>query len=161
LANHIKMEIFSIGILLVIGVILVLIEILFIPGTTIFGILGLISIIVSNYLTFDFYGSEIGIIYTSTTSLIIFSSILYSLKSNSWSRLALNKTNTTKINQYKNKNLKIGDIGLTMSSLKPYGKASFSNVNYEVKSKGNFIDEKNKIKIIDIFEGKIIVIKIK
>jgi membrane-bound ClpP family serine protease len=155
------MEIFSIGILLVIGVILVLIEILFIPGTTIFGILGLISIIVSNYLTFDFYGSEIGIIYTSTTSLIIFSSILYSLKSNSWSRLALNKTNTTKINQYKNKNLKIGDIGLTMSSLKPYGKASFSNVNYEVKSKGNFIDEKNKIKIIDIFEGKIIVIKIK
>jgi len=155
------MEIFSIGILLVIGVILVLIEILFIPGTTIFGILGLISIIMSNYLTFDFYGSEIGIIYTSTTSLIIFSSILYSLKSNSWSRLALNKTNTTKINQYKNKNLKIGDIGLTMSSLKPYGKASFSNVNYEVKSKGNFIDEKNKIKIIDIFEGKIIVIKIK
>lgn len=140
---------------------MVLIEILFIPGTTIFGILGLISIIVSNYLTFDFYGSEIGIIYTSTTSLIIFSSILYSLKSNSWSRLALNKTNTTKINQYKNKNLKIGDIGLTMSSLKPYGKASFSNVNYEVKSKGNFIDEKNKIKIIDIFEGKIIVIKIK
>lgn len=155
------MEIFSIVILLVIGVILVLIEILFIPGTTIFGILGLISIIMSNYLTFDFYGSEIGIIYTSTTSLIIFSSILYSLKSNSWSRLALNKTNTTKINQYKNKNLKIGDIGLTMSSLKPYGKASFSNVNYEVKSKGNFIDEKNKIKIIDIFEGKIIVIKIK
>ena len=155
------MEIFSIGVLLVIGIILVLIEILFIPGTTIFGILGLISIIVSNYLTFDFYGSEIGIIYTSTTSLIIFSSILYSLKSNSWSRLALNKTNTTKINQYKNKNLKIGDIGLTMSSLKPYGKASFSNVNYEVKSKGNFIDEKNKIKIIDIFEGKIIVIKIK
>ncbi len=115
----------------------------------------------SNYLTFDFYGSEIGIIYTSSTSLLIFSSILYSLKSNSWSRLALNKTNTTKINQYKNKNLKIGDIGLTMSSLKPYGKASFSNVNYEVKSKGNFIDEKNKIEIIDIFEGKIIVIKIK
>ena len=155
------MEIFSIGVLLVIGILLVLIEILFIPGTTIFGILGFISIITSNYLTFNFFGSEIGITYTSITSILIFISIIYSLKTNSWSRLALKKTNTTKINEYKNKNLKIGDIGLTLSSLKPYGKASFSNINYEVKSEGNFIEENNKIKIIDIFEGKIIVIKIK
>ena len=112
-------------------------------------------------MTFNFFGSEIGITYTSITSILIFISIIYSLKTNSWSRLALKKTNTTKINEYKNKNLKIGDVGLTLSSLKPYGKASFSNINYEVKSEGNFIEENNKIKIIDIFEGKIIVIKIK
>ena len=46
-----SMEIFILGLLLVIGIILILIEILFIPGTTIFGILGVISIFSSDYLT--------------------------------------------------------------------------------------------------------------
>ena len=42
------MEILILGLLLLLGVILILIEILFIPGTTIFGILGLVSIFFSD-----------------------------------------------------------------------------------------------------------------
>ena len=51
------MEIFILGLLLIIGIILILIEILFIPGTTVFGILGIIAIFSSDYLSFTYFGS--------------------------------------------------------------------------------------------------------
>ena len=51
------MEILILGLLLVLGIILILIETLFIPGTTIFGILGIISIFSSDYLSYVYFGT--------------------------------------------------------------------------------------------------------
>ena len=65
-----SMEIFILGLLLVIGIILILIEILFIPGTTIFGILGVISIFSSDYLSYTYFGSEIAIGYSILNSIL-------------------------------------------------------------------------------------------
>ena len=48
-------------------------------------------------------------------------------------------------------------MGLSSSSLKPYGKAIFGNKTYEVKSLENFIEENKKIKIINILQDKILV----
>ena len=57
----------------------------------------------------------------------------------------------------KTKLLKIGDEGITTSSLKPYGKGVFNGKVYEIKTNGNYIKEQKKIKIIDILHNKIIV----
>ena len=54
------MEILILGLLLLLGIILILIEILFIPGTTVFGILGLISIFASDYLSISILVSRLG-----------------------------------------------------------------------------------------------------
>ena len=59
------MEILILGLLLVLGIILILIETLFIPGTTIFGILGIISIFSSDYLSYVYFGTEFAIIYSN------------------------------------------------------------------------------------------------
>ena len=56
--------------------------------------------------------------------------------------------------------VKVGDEGKTISALRPYGKAIFSERFYEVKSSENFIDENKKIKIINILQDKIMVKKI-
>ena len=65
------MEIIILIILLILGILLILIEILFIPGTTIFGIFGIIAIFSSNYLAFQYFGSNLGIIYSILSSFII------------------------------------------------------------------------------------------
>ena len=155
------MEIFILGFLLLIGIVLILIEILFIPGTTIFGIFGVLTIFISDYLSFQYFGNEAAIIYSATNFLIILFIIIYSLKSKTWKKLALNKVHRDKVEKNKYDKLKVGDIGITASSLRPYGKAIFSEKYYEVKSLENFIEGNNKIKIINILQDKILVKKIK
>ena len=152
-----SMEIFILGLLLVIGIILILIEILFIPGTTIFGILGIISIFSSDYLSYSYFGSEIAIGYSILNSILSLIIIVYALKSDTWKKIALNKVHLEKVNKNKYDELKKGDLGLSSSSLKPYGKAIFGNNTYEVKSLENFIEENKKIKIINILQDKILV----
>ena len=155
------MEIIILGILLILGIVLILIEILFIPGTTIFGIFGVISIVSSDYLAFQYYGYNFGVIYSILSSFLILIIIIYSLKSNTWNKLALKKIHVDSVDKNKYDNLKVGDLGITTSSLKPYGKGLFFNKSYEVKSKENFIEENKKIKIINILQDKILVKKIK
>ena len=53
--------------------------------------------------------------------------------------------------------LKSGDEGETLSSLKPIGKALIKEHELEVRSSGNFIAEKQKIKVIKIDNNKIFV----
>ena len=153
------MEILILGLVFILGIILILIEILFIPGTTIFGILGIISIFSSNYLSYIYFGVEIAILYSIINSIICLIIIIYSLKSNTWDKISLKKVHNEKVDKNRYDDLKVGDLGLTISSLKPYGKGKFSNKIYEIKSSENFIDEGKKIKIINILQDKILVIK--
>ena len=143
--------------LLIIGLILILIEIIFIPGTTIFGIIGFISFLLSNYYSYTEFGNQIGLIVSIISGFSLITAVIYMLKSKTWEKLSLNKTNTAQFNKGKTKLLKIGDEGVTTSSLKPYGKGIFNGKVYEIKTNGNYIKEQKKIKIIDILHNKIIV----
>ena len=153
------MEFLTLFFLLVIGLILILIEILFIPGTTIFGIFGILAIFYSDYLSFQYFGSEFAIVYSIANSILILFIVIYSLKKNTWKKIALSKVHNVKV-ENKFHYVKVGDEGKTASALRPYGKAVFSERFYEVKSAENFIDENKKIKIINILQDKIIVKKI-
>ena len=155
------MEILILGLLLLLGIILILIEILFIPGTTVFGILGLISIFASDYLSISYFGVEIGIIYSITSGIFCLIMILYALKSDTWNKVSLKNIHSHKVSKNQYSELSIGDIGKSYSSLKPYGKGVFNDKSYEVKSLENFIEENKKIKIVEILRDKILVKKIK
>ena len=146
--------------LLIIGLILILIEIIFIPGTTVFGIIGTICFLLSNYYAFNEFGNQVGLIVSILSGSTLLVVIIYMLKSKTWEKLSLNKINTAKFNKGKTKLLKIGDQGITTSSLKPYGKGIFSGKVYEIKTNANYIKEQKKIKIIDILHNKIIVEKL-
>ena len=76
-------------------------------------------------------------------------------------QISSKKIHVDSVDKNKYDNLKVGDLGITTSSLKPYGKGLFFNKSYEVKSKENFIKENKKIKIINILQDKILVKKIK
>tara|TARA_Y100001936_G_C15584538_1_gene413817 strand:- start:85 stop:549 length:465 start_codon:yes stop_codon:yes gene_type:complete len=154
------MDFLTLFFLLIIGLILILIEILFIPGTTVFGIFGILAIFYSDYLSFQYFGAEFAIVYSIANSILVLFVVIYSLKTNTWKRIALNKIHNVKV-ENKFDSLKVGDEGKTTSALRPYGKAIFSDKFYEVKSSENFIDENKKIKIINILQDKIIVKKIK
>ncbi|MBV6644486.1 MAG: hypothetical protein KI790_03500 [Cyclobacteriaceae bacterium] len=151
------MELFTVIAFIVLGIILIIVEVIFVPGTTIVGIGGFICGGYGIYLSFKYYGMTAGILVTVVSCAIALGALIYSLKSRSWERFSLGKTMTSKFNDEFKLNLKVGDVGETISSLKPIGKAVFDDQETEVSSMGAYVREKSPVKIIKIEENKIFV----
>ncbi len=141
------------------GVALIILEVIFVPGTTIVGIGGLVCCSYGIYLSFESYGSTGGFITIALSAAFGFGALLYSFKNRSWERFSLKQTIDSSVNEEQISGLKIGDLGESISALKPIGKAIFEDEEYEVTSKGGWISEHIKIRIIGIENHKILVEK--
>lgn len=143
--------------MIIVGVILIIAEIIFVPGTTIVGILGLVFMIVGVYFGFDYFSNTTGMVILGSSVLLLSVTIYFSFKSKAWERFSLKGSMQGKVNEGKNNNLTIGLQGIATSTLKPIGKAEFDNNEYEVASQGGYVEAGNKIQIIKIQNNKIIV----
>ena len=139
-----------------IGLILLILELLVIPGTTVVGIVGFILMSVGIWLSFVHYSNTIGFVVLGITVLISIAMLYLSLKSNTWNNAMLHTSINSKVNLESNQ-VSIGDKGKSISRINPMGKAMFNQKFYEVSSLGEMIDENTEIEIIDIQKNKIIV----
>ncbi|HYG04116.1 MAG TPA: hypothetical protein VD927_16835, partial [Chryseosolibacter sp.] len=98
---------------LIIGLILIVIEILFIPGTTLVGLLGLGFSIAGIILTYGHYGNEIGLYVLVGTSALKLALLIYSLRSGLWTKFSLKTAITSKVNEGLNDNVQVHEIGTT------------------------------------------------
>ncbi len=143
--------------LVFIGFILILLEILFVPGTTFVGILGFIATIGGIYLSFEYFGVATGWWFTLGCALFFFLSLYYSFKMKTWERFSLKGSMQGKFNEGSTDGLNQNDEGVTISTLKPVGKAEFNNKEYEVKSFGEYIEPETKVRIVNISNNSILV----
>ncbi|MEQ8580338.1 MAG: NfeD family protein [Marinoscillum sp.] len=143
--------------LIVFGIGLLIIEVIFIPGTTIVGIAGFICAGFGVYLGYDYFGSSTGTIVLIASSAFMLVVIIYAFKARAWERFSLKDENTGRFNDDFKVTLSVGEQGQTISSLKPSGKALFNEKELEVRSNGGFINENQPVKIIRIEPNKIIV----
>jgi membrane-bound ClpP family serine protease len=151
------MEILVLGSLLLIGLVLLLVEILFIPGTTVVGILGfLVSIagLVFAFMTFD-YSLALGI--TGVAIALNFGAVWYGFSSGVWKKLSLKSTQTGGAFDGRLDGLSVGMEGVAVSDIKPFGKASIQGEWYEVKSETGFIEVGKTLVISKIEHNKITV----
>jgi len=148
------------GIILV-GVLLIIIEVIFIPGTTLVGILGTILIFYGLYISFTDLGAMYGVIISLCTVIIIASSIYYSIQKKVWKRYSLQTEIFGKVDNDKIKGLTIGQEGITISTLKPLGTAEFNNKRVEVSSLGGvFVEAKTRVRIINVKKGRVTIEKV-
>ncbi|MEP1093939.1 MAG: hypothetical protein ABJG78_02450 [Cyclobacteriaceae bacterium] len=143
--------------LVVFGIILLVAEIIFVPGTTIVGILGLLFSGYGIYLSYDNFGPTTGTIFLLSTLILNTIALVLAFKGRSWERFSLKSSMTGKFNQDIKLGLKEGDIGQSISSLKPVGKALFDDNEVEVRSNGGYINENVEIEILRIESKKIFV----
>ena len=143
--------------LAVLGFLLILIEVLFVPGTTIIGILGLISSIFGIYLSFSYFGTATGWWFVLGSSIFFAVSLYFSFKTKTWERFSLKSTIKSKVNEGLTNELHVNDEGTALSTIKPIGKGEFNEKEYEVKSLGSYIEPGTKIKIIKIDSNNIII----
>ncbi|RLD24709.1 MAG: hypothetical protein DRI71_01745 [Bacteroidetes bacterium] len=143
--------------LIIIGLALLVIELIFIPGTTFVGIIGLLCVISGLVLTFNHFGNSIGWMATSGTIVFSIAVIIYAFRAGAWNKFALKGAIDSKVNQDKPIELEIGDEGIARSALRPMGKGEFNNIEFEVRSLGELVESDSKIKVIKIKNRKIFV----
>ncbi len=147
----------TVGLLLTFGLALLVLEVIFIPGTTIVGIMGCLSMGYGIYMSYNYFGAIIG---TCTLGISLFASIAafyYSFHSGVWERFSLQKTIDSKVNDQE-RQLTIGEVGVAVSTIKSIGEVDFDDELREVHSiDGNWIDSGKKVKIVQIKGTKVFV----
>lgn len=139
------------------GLVLMTIELIFIPGTTFVGLIGFSIYVYGIYQSFESFGTTIGWVVLVSTGLITIAFTVYSLKSKAWERFALNGANKAKVNEDFSPQLIAGQVGKTVSAIKPIGKAEFDNEQFEVRSDGNYIEENQAVRVLKIDNSRIFV----
>lgn len=147
--------------LMLLGTFLIVAEVIFVPGTTVVGILGFAFSAYCIYLGYDYFGTSTGTLILIGGLIINIVALVLAFKSKSWERFSLKNTMTGRYNDDFKFELKIGARGKTVSSLKPIGKALFEDREIEVRSHGGYVDENVEIEVIKVDSSKVFVQPVK
>ncbi|MDR2474995.1 MAG: hypothetical protein LBD45_03975 [Bacteroidales bacterium] len=145
------MDIFIILLLMGIAIGLIVIEIFFLPGTTLAGIAGGIFAVVGIWYAYSQVGSMGGHITLAVSVVAFGAAFIWFIKSNALNKIALNEEVVSSVESLNREKIKVGDEGLTLSRLNPMGKARINGETVEVKSTGDFIDQNKTVVVLKVF----------
>lgn len=147
----------TVTLLIIIGLALINIEVVFVPGTTFVGLIGLLIAGAGVFFSFVYFNSTIGFIVLGVTLTLTLGSLVYFFKNNTWKNFALMDSNKGKVNEGLTGALQVGAEGVAISALRPVGKAEFWGKQFEVTTLGSYLEAGTKITIVKIESNKILV----
>ena len=142
--------------LILVGIVLIIAEILLIPGVGVAGILGLLSMGGSCWYAFYEFGNVTGGIVTGVTALVLVAFAVIVLRAKTWKRMTLDTRIESKVNQV-SVELHVSDKGRTVTRLAPMGSARFDDEIVEVKALEGMIAPDVEVEICMIEDDKIYV----
>jgi membrane-bound ClpP family serine protease len=152
------MEIITVILLILLGVILLLVEFLLIPGISIAGIGSVLSLIVGIVLSFKYWGNLVGIIVLVSVLIFIPVFLYFLFKGRAMKPMILSSLIDGKVKNIDEQLIHVGDIGETIGRLAPMGKSKFNGVSAETRSVSGYLDPKTKVKVIKI-EGNTVIVE--
>jgi membrane-bound ClpP family serine protease len=151
------MSLYAIILLIILGVILLWVEFLVVPGITVAGIGGVLLIGTGIYLSYNLYGPAAGNYVLLGSVLFMFLSVYFSLKSKTWKRTMLESKLEGRVNTFDLTIIKPGDTGKTVTRLAPIGRVEINGVYYEAKSTDNIINSETDVTVVKVLNDKLIV----
>ena len=144
------MDWITVILLLIAGIALLIIEIIFIPGTTILGLIGAALMVFGVIIGYSKFGTQTGTIILVSAVVTGGAITVISFRTGVWKRFALKTAIKSKFNEDIKIEHLLGAEGITLSALRPYGKAEIYNSTYEVKTLGNYLTAGTKIKVTNV-----------
>lgn len=141
---------------IVIGMVLILTEIMLIPGVGVAGILGFLSVGGACYLAFCEYGTLTGIIVLASNAVVLILLLIYVLRAKTWKKFTLT-TNIDSKAVSTEETIAVGDVVRTVTRLSPMGAVRFNNKVVEVKALEGMIDSGVDVEVVLIEDNKIYV----
>ncbi|MFM8347616.1 MAG: NfeD family protein [Bacteroidota bacterium] len=143
--------------LITIGLLLLVVEILFVPGTTLVGLLGFMLVIGGVVLSFRTFGTETGWLTLAGASVLSGLAVFLSFRSGLWRRFSLKSVNNSTAVESQEGKVHAGEEGVALSSLRPVGKAEIGGEVVEVKTRGAYADAGTRIRVVQVAAAQIIV----
>lgn len=140
--------------LIVLGLILILLELFVTPGF-VTGMLGGAAWLYALYKIYNEYGNTSGHLALGGLLLLLIACVVIAVKSGVWEKVSLNSQVEGRVNELPD--IKIGDTGYTVSTLRPMGKMNINNNNFEVCTMGELVDSGAYVEVIKIENNKIFV----
>jgi len=151
------MSLFAIIVIIILGIFLLLVEFLIIPGFTVFGIGGFLFIFLGIGSAYYFHNVLTGNITLISTVAVSFATMYYVFKKKTWRNMGLKANIDSRHEPFNVLKIHPGDQGKTITRLAPVGKAQVNDIICEAKSTGGFIDENTEIEVIKVLNTQIIV----
>ena len=147
-------------ILILVGLVLLLVETLLIPGFAVTGILGLASMAAACWLAFTNIGTTAGVICVVVCILLTAALLVWLLRSSTWKKATLNTNIDSKVDvNADKKGIEVGSKGVTVTRLAPMGMVRFEDgTKAEVNSADGFVDPGREV-VVDSIDGEKIFIK--
>ncbi len=150
----------TIIILILLAMLFLVAELVLLPGVTLSGILSLICGGVAIYLGFLNFGPTIGWILVATEIVLMLLTIILSLRSNTWQRLALKQEVGSSASEPIEEQVALGTRGRTLSRLSPMGTVEIEGKIYEAKLLSGYVDPQCEVEVIGYENSHILVKRI-
>ena len=136
-------------IVLVLGVLLLALEIVALPG----GIAGAFGFLLTGFGVWQSYviwGTQVGNTILCICAAIVIVLLALLMKAKTWKRFSLNEESDSTVNQVDQVALAVGARGTTVARLAPTGKALFDGQLVEVHAINKFIDPDRPIEVVAV-----------
>ncbi len=149
----------TIIVLILLAILFLVAELVLLPGVTLSGILSLICGGVAIYLGFINFGPTIGWIVVASEVLLVLLTIILSLRSNTWQRLALKQELDATPSAPIEEQVALGTRGRTLSRLSPMGTVEIEGKIYEAKLLSGYADPHCEVEVVG-YENSNIIVKV-
>ena len=150
------MDIILVITFIVLGIAFFVLEIFFLPGVSIGGIVGTLFTGAGIWYAFAKLGITAGWIVVAVSVLVLLFVIVYFIKGKPLDKMALDKELEMN-NFYDMSKVAVGDTGVTLSRLAPMGKVLINGEEYEAKFCEGFLDRGVDVVVIYI-DGNVLLV---
>ncbi len=140
------------------GIIFMFLEVFFLPGTTVAGVIGLVLMAVGVYYMFSNYGTQNGLLALVGMTVLCVGIVLIGFRSGIWKRASIQEVVSGRVKIVEDELFIIGDQGVAFTDIRPSGKGFINDLKIEVHSlTGAFIEKDTPIEIVKVQKNKIFV----
>lgn len=151
------MDVWVVAAVIAFGLLLILVEVFLIPGTTFVGLVGTMVVIAGVVVAYVDHGTKAGNIAFGISAVASGILVYIGFKAYTSRKFSLNDVIDGKVNELEDTEIRPGEKGETITNLRPNGKAIFGDKKIEVYSLGEFIDDRQPIEVAKISGNKIFV----
>lgn len=150
------MTIFFIAVLIFFGILMIVAEILFVPGLIV-GILGGVFIIMGIGWTWQVYGATAGMITAGISLITSVASIWAAFKTGFWQKFSLQDKLEGRMNVIDQNDVQTGDRGAAVSSLRPMGTVKVNGKRFQASTEGEMVPPNYPVIVVRVDADKLIV----
>lgn len=151
------MELLLITVLILVGAILLALEVCFIPGFGLTGVLGAMSLLGAVSYSFVYISALAGWCTIAIVIVLLVVLILWAVYGKSIDNVALKKNIDSSVENPDSIGIAVGDEGVAITRLALVGEVDFAGKIVEVSSASGFVEENTRVQVTRIAGGTIFV----